>query len=86
MPDDKIYNSAPVFAPDGSLVALHRKMHLFDIDIPGGITFKESETLSGGNQLTIVETGETCRGICRTTAILKVYKYRLRQDRSWNLL
>jgi hypothetical protein len=24
----------------GELVALHRKVHLFDIDIPGGITFK----------------------------------------------
>ncbi|KAL8293623.1 hypothetical protein RQP46_000324 [Phenoliferia psychrophenolica] len=54
--DDKIYNSSPTFSPDGALVALHRKVHLFDIDIPGGITFKESETLTGGNDLTIVET------------------------------
>ncbi|KAM0791199.1 hypothetical protein ACM66B_005681 [Microbotryomycetes sp. NB124-2] len=54
--DDKIYNSSPTFAPDGSLVALHRKVHLFDIDIPGGITFKESETLTGGDRLTVIET------------------------------
>jgi predicted amidohydrolase len=51
------YNSAPVFSPDGKLVALHRKVHLFDIDIPGGITFKESETLTGGDWQTLVETG-----------------------------
>lgn len=55
--DGRIYNSSPTFAPDGALVALHRKVHLFDIDIPGGITFKESETLTGGDRLTIVETG-----------------------------
>lgn len=55
--DDKIYNSSPVFSPDGSLVALHRKTHLFDISVPGGVTFRESETLTGGSELTIVETG-----------------------------
>ncbi|KAK4699677.1 omega-amidase, partial [Phenoliferia sp. Uapishka_3] len=54
--DDKIYNSSPTFSPDGVLAAIHRKVHLFDIDIPGGITFKESETLTGGSDLTIVET------------------------------
>ncbi|SGY22781.1 BQ5605_C019g08856 [Microbotryum silenes-dioicae] len=55
--DLRIYNSSPTFSPDGTLVALHRKVHLFDIDIPGGITFKESETLTGGDHVTIVQTG-----------------------------
>jgi hypothetical protein len=60
--DPKIlYNSAPVFQPDGKLVALHRKLHLFDIDIPNKITFKESETLSAGQDpVTIVETRKSC--------------------------
>ncbi|PLW55854.1 hypothetical protein PCANC_02195 [Puccinia coronata f. sp. avenae] len=68
-PDDPkvLYNSAPVFQPDGKLVALHRKVHLFDIDIPNQITFKESETLSAGKApVTIVETpfGKIGLGIC----------------------
>ncbi|GAA5944150.1 hypothetical protein JCM3775_001081 [Rhodotorula graminis] len=64
--DDKVYNSSPIFSPDGKLVAVHRKVHLFDIDIPGGITFKESETLTGGDWQTIVETdfGKIGVGIC----------------------
>ncbi|BGP40449.1 Omega-amidase nit3 [Rhodotorula kratochvilovae] len=64
--DDKVYNSSPIFSPDGKLVAVHRKVHLFDIDIPGGITFKESETLTGGDWQTIVETdfGKVGVGIC----------------------
>lgn len=33
------------------------QIHLFDIDIPGGITFKESETLAGGDWQTLIETG-----------------------------
>lgn len=62
-----LYNSAPVFQPDGKLVGLHRKLHLFDIDIPNKITFKESETLSAGQEaVTIVETpfGKIGLGIC----------------------
>ena len=32
------------------------QVHLFDIDVPGKITFKESEILSPGNQFTIFKT------------------------------
>ena len=53
---DKLYNTCPVFDPNGNLIAKHRKVHLFDIDIPGKITFKESTNLSAGNNLTVVDT------------------------------
>lgn len=33
------------------------QIHLFDIDIPGKITFKESKTLTAGETPTIVDTG-----------------------------
>ena len=33
------------------------QMHLFDIDIPGGIRFKESEVLSPGNSFLTFDTG-----------------------------
>lgn len=56
----KLYNSCFVFDRKGSLIGKHRKMHLFDIDIPGQITFKESETLSPGEAITIVDT-EFCK-------------------------
>lgn len=55
---DKIYNTCLVYAPDGTLVAKHRKVHLFDIDVPGGITFKESDTLSPGESMTAFDGGE----------------------------
>ena len=54
---DKLYNTCPVFNPLGNLVAKYRKMHLFDIDVPGKIKFQESETLSPGNNLATIDTG-----------------------------
>ncbi|EER23452.1 hypothetical protein D8B26_001560 [Coccidioides posadasii str. Silveira] len=59
VPETKQYfNTSLVFSPTGSLIATHRKTHLFDIDIPGKIKFKESEVLSAGNKITIVDLPE----------------------------
>lgn len=54
-PSGKLYNTSLVFGPAGELLGRHRKIHLFDIDIPGKITFKESDSLSPGSDLTIVD-------------------------------
>lgn len=59
VPDTKkYYNTSLVFSPAGKLIATHRKTHLFDIDIPGKITFKESDVLSPGNKVTIFDLPE----------------------------
>ena len=52
---EKYYNTSLVFGPDGALLASHRKVHLFDIDIPGKIRFIESDVLSPGNKITLVD-------------------------------
>ncbi|KXJ90932.1 carbon-nitrogen hydrolase [Microdochium bolleyi] len=54
----KYYNTSLTFSPEGTLLATHRKVHLFDIDIPGGITFRESDVLSPGNKLTVIDLPE----------------------------
>lgn len=54
----KYYNTSLTFNPKGELVATHRKVHLFDIDIPGKITFKESEVLTAGDKVTLVDIPE----------------------------
>lgn len=60
----RTYNTAYVFAPDGSCIAKHRKMHLFDIDITGGQRFMESETLTAGNTVTVFDTPWGKMGLC----------------------
>ena len=51
----KLYNTSLTFDPLGRLLGTYRKVHLSDINIPGGITFRESDVLSAGNKLTIID-------------------------------
>ncbi len=61
-----IYNTCFVFSPDGVQRAGHRKVHLFDIDVPGGQSFRESNTFTAGDEFTVIDTeyGRTGVEIC----------------------
>ena len=37
--------------------AVYRKLHLFDVDVPGGAVFKESDTVTAGGEAVVVDTG-----------------------------
>lgn len=54
--ENKIYNSSYFFDNNGKIIANHKKMHLFDIDVKGKIRFMESDTLSAGDDFTIADT------------------------------
>ncbi|XP_035873902.1 omega-amidase NIT2 isoform X2 [Phyllostomus discolor] len=77
----KLYNTCTVFGPDGALLVKHRKLHLFDIDVPGKITFQESKILSPGDSFSTFET-PYCRvglGICydlRFSELAQIYAER----------
>lgn len=60
----KIYNTAYVFDRNGAQIAKHRKIHLFDIDVNGGQYFKESDTLSAGDSITVFDTEFGRLGLC----------------------
>ena len=61
---DRIYNTSYVYDREGSLITKHRKIHLFDIDVPGGQYFKESDVLSPGEQVTVFDTEFGKMGVC----------------------
>ena len=63
---DKLYNTSYLFDKTGKIIAKHRKMHLFDIDIKGKMTFKESDVLTAGDDISVADTefGKIGIGIC----------------------
>jgi len=64
--DGKIFNTCPIFNPSGDLIAKYRKIHLFDIDIPGKMTCRESDVMTPGSQPVIIDIGpfKIGLGIC----------------------
>lgn len=54
--EDRIYNTTYIFGPNGNKIGKHRKMHLFEIDIINGQYFREAETLTAGESVTVVDT------------------------------
>ncbi|KAJ3014156.1 Carbon-nitrogen hydrolase [Thoreauomyces humboldtii] len=69
--NNKYYNTCAIFSPSGDLLAVHRKLHLFDINVPAtdkskGIVFRESDVLSPGTTPTHFTTpwGNIGVGIC----------------------
>lgn len=60
----RIYNTAYVFDRMGNQAAKHRKMHLFDIDVANGQSFRESDALGAGECVTVFETEFGRMGLC----------------------
>ena len=64
--EGKLYNSSLSFAPNGDLLGVHRKMHLFRINTEK-VKFDEAEVLTAGDTPTVVPLGAACTagvGIC----------------------
>ncbi|GIY27431.1 nitrilase and fragile histidine triad fusion protein NitFhit [Caerostris extrusa] len=63
----RVYNAHIIINPSGEIVSVYRKVHLFDIDIPGSVRLKESDfTIPGTKLCPPVETsvGKIGLGIC----------------------
>ncbi len=70
------YNTCAVVSPTGELVSAYRKIHLFDVDIPGGATLKESAATSAGSEVMSVETslGRVGLSICYDLRFPELYR------------
>ena len=51
---EKLSNTCAVFDPDGELVALYRKIHLFDVEV-GGQVYRESENEEPGDEVVLCD-------------------------------
>jgi predicted amidohydrolase len=52
----KLHNRSYLFGPDGAVIAKYSKIHLFDVDLPSGETYRESSTFAPGDQAVIAGT------------------------------
>ena len=52
------YNCTMVIRPDGTLAAKYRKLHPFDVTVPGGGQMRESSQICPGDAIVTVDAGE----------------------------
>lgn len=55
---DRTYNTQVLIAPSGETAAIYRKIHLFDVDVEGGRSFRESNHVRGGDRVVRSEVGD----------------------------
>ncbi|GAB4542763.1 MAG: carbon-nitrogen hydrolase family protein [Pleurocapsa sp.] len=60
VPNDpsKAYNTAVLVAPNGQEISRYQKVHLFDVDVPDGNTYRESSTVMAGTSLPTIYVSE----------------------------
>lgn len=53
--DDRASNRAFLLDPQGEIVARYDKIHMFDVELPSGETYRESNTVAGGSRAVIAD-------------------------------
>lgn len=60
---EKTYNTSVLVGPDGSTLAVYRKIHLFDVDVPGVVELKESKAVEAGSEVVAAKSPLGCVGL-----------------------
>src|SRR5262249_55114661 len=73
--DERVFNTSTVFGPNGELLALYRKIHLFDVDLVGA-TLCESARGASGGELALAKTDACTLGlsICYDVRFPELYR------------
>ncbi len=73
---EKVRNACVHLGPDGSVRAVYRKIHLFDVDLPDGTRLSESTTVEPGSELVVTDTsfGKLGLSVCYDVRFPELYR------------
>jgi predicted amidohydrolase len=75
-PGGRLYNTSVLFGPDGGRLAAYRKMHLFDVEVGDGQTYKESAAVAPGTEVVVATTalGKVGLSVCYDLRFPELYR------------
>ncbi|AFZ19126.1 carbon-nitrogen hydrolase family protein [Allocoleopsis franciscana] len=76
---EKVYNTALLIDPNGTELTRYQKVHLFDVNVPDGNTYRESSTVMAGNDLPAVyhseQLGTLGLSVCYDVRFPELYRH-----------
>jgi deaminated glutathione amidase len=72
----KLFNTSVVIGPDGEVIATYRKIHLFDINVPGAVVQRESDNITPGDDIVVARFEDLSLGlsICFDVRFPELYR------------
>lgn len=75
----RVFNTAMLVDPSGQELAIYQKVHLFDVNVPDGNTYRESNTVMAGTQLPPVypskRLGNLGLSVCYDVRFPELYRH-----------
>jgi predicted amidohydrolase len=73
---ERTYNTSLLFGRDGTLTAVYRKIHLYDVEIPGRVSYHESRTVAPGAEAVVATVDDVRLGlsICYDLRFPELYR------------
>ena len=74
--DDRLVNRSFLIGPDGAIAARYDKVHLFDVDLPDGESYRESSLYDGGARAVVAQTpwGGVGLSVCYDLRFASLYR------------
>ena len=74
--EHKAANRSFLISPDGTIIARYDKIHMFDVDLPGGENYRESATYRPGEQAVVADLpwGRIGMSICYDLRFAYLYR------------
>jgi predicted amidohydrolase len=74
--DGRIFNRSYMLAPDGAIAARYDKIHMFDVDLGDGHTYRESATIMPGSEAVLSPSvgGPVGLSICYDLRFAALYR------------
>jgi predicted amidohydrolase len=72
---DRLFNTSALIDPSGEVVAVYRKIHMFDVEV-GGVTYRESENEQPGEEIVTASAGavEVGLSVCYDLRFPELYR------------
>ncbi|XXF76395.1 carbon-nitrogen hydrolase family protein [Myxococcaceae bacterium GXIMD 01537] len=80
-PGGRLYNTSVLFGPAGERLGVYRKIHLFDVDVGDGATYRESAAVAPGTEVVVSPTpvGRVGLSVCYDLRFPELYRRMVRE-------